>query len=1164
MRASSFFDRARRRLLMATVALAAGAGAAAFSASWWGVSPTFSTRDTWIASGLQGAASLDSSSVFITKVEGWTLKLEHWRSSGERVSYQTFDLRDLTLAAGAKGGEAQGPTPSSLQQPAVTRSSAQRQPPSWAASSSVAVSTDAQQVAWISRGELYVMILGERYGHNERIVESIRRVRVSEPDATPCGVVIARKTSVVGCPDGRLMVETLHGVRDIATQSADIRLLSSGDNVLAVFGTNAYLVDSERGPSLISGAFSATPRAFARATDGRLAFAFDDGTITIEPHRSEPADKHQTLRTLTAPGAVDTLAFVNGHHLIVGGAFRGVHLLDDQGASQPLVPDVVGTRTLVADAHDRFAYASVERTAIATILYGTAVNRRGQVLWMIAVICLVGGGGTLALVVAPSRWRQALLALARKIVSDDAAPEHQDPSFAASEPLPVLRLPEPPAGLIEACGRGECVLYAGAGLSAQAGYPTWPPFVEELLKWGLETGAVEAAFGHSMRASLRQGQADLVADVLVSSIGKAAVVARLAETFTTRRGALPDVHRLLKRIPLGAALTTNFDDLLERTYPEAAGRVVTPGEAERMLEMLGRREFFIGKLYGSVADPESVLVAPAEYVEAVSRNLTFSQAMEGLFVSRTLLFVGASLEGIEAYLSGLTFRGQMTRPHYALVAVTHAGWRAKADLLHRRYGIEVLPYTPTDGFPEVPAFLTQLAETVAPHVAGSVERAPGEDARGVRRLHLQNIGPFHELSLDLQSDWNVVLGDNGVGKSSILRAIAACFCGKDVEPYAARLVRAGEPSGTIVLETAHNTYRMELRRRDGGAEVSIVPKRPLEVEGCLALGFPPLRSVSWDRPKGPTSEGRRRPTTEDLLPVVTSTPDPRLDRLKQWIVNVDARIHYEKTRGSDDRYERLLDRFYEIVDRVTPGMNIRRGNVNQDTKEVTVVTDDGEIPIELVSQGSISLMGWVGVLLQRLYEIYGEDADPTQRYALVLIDEIDAHMHPEWQQSVVDVMSDLFPHVQFLATTHSPLVVAGMQARQVVRFARNAEGETVRVDVTDEMLVGRADQILTGRLFGMKTTLDPQTQRTMGRYKELLAIPRRSSEQEIEFQRLHRDLKFKVPVAEETAPERKAFALVEAIVNDQIGQSVPEARKPLLDKARALLDEIVASETRAV
>ena len=94
-------------------------------------------------------------------------------------------------------------------------------------------------------------------------------------------------------------------------------------------------------------------------------------------------------------------------------------------------------------------------------------------------------------------------------------------------------------------------------------------------------------------------------------------------------------------------------------------------------------------------------------------------------------------------------------------------------------------------------------------------------------------------------------------------------------------------------------------------------------------------------------------------------------------------------------------------------------------------------------------------------------------------------------------------------------------------------------------------------------TLDQRTQKSMALYKSLLGKQSRTAAEELEFQRLNKELKFKIPLAEETAPERKAFALVEAIVNDQIAGSVPDARKPLLDKAKSLIDEIAGTNTGA-
>jgi hypothetical protein len=1024
----------------------------------------------------------------------------------------------------------------------------QRMPPSsgygetLTARTGVSVSPDGSSVAWVVGSALLIVRPRAPATSASREPGSIPvapagRVSLTRVSGEACVPVLGAAVLALAC-EGALELRGLRSGELLRTIPGPHRVLRTPEGAMyAASGGELFAIASDGAPGRRT-FVPAPPRAVLETSFGQLAVATDDGTVMLTGERGA------TLG-VTAPGAVDAFAVLQPNVVVVGGAFRGVHVLSSNGASRPLIADVIGTRFLHLPGGQRIVYATADRLATASWTSARAFTPMGSLYIGIAALPLMLAAFALV-------WARA----SHRYFPEGPAAQ---PVPVSAEPPPQLPPPEPPPGLVKACLDGECVLYAGAGLSAQAGYPTWQPFVAGLLEWSRDTKRIDAEFAASLQTALAAGRVDSVADSLLSIVGRQEILARAQETFG-RELRVPQTYRLLKQIPFTAALTANLDTLLERTYPDVLDKVLTPRNADRITELLGKREFFIAKLYGSLSSPPSVLVGPADYVEAVSRNQPFSHSLEGIFVSRTLLFVGASLEGIEAYLSGLTFRGQMTRPHYALVAVTDAGWRAKAEPLRRRYGIEVLPYTPSADFSEVPAFLEKLAVAVGAANAG-VRAAPAVD--GLRRLVLENIGPFQSLEVTLESDWNVILGDNGVGKSSILRAIAACFCGKDAEPYAARLIRAGEPSGSIVLETARNTYRMQLRRTDRGADLTVVPSRPLEAEGILALGFPPLRAVSWERPKGPTSEGRSRAAVEDLLPIVKGDPDPRLDRLKQWIVNLDARINYEKTRGDDDRYERLLGRFFEIVDQVTPGMSIRFGRVDPATREVTVVTDDGEIPIEMVSQGSVSLMGWIGVLLQRLFEIYGDDVDPTRRYALVLIDEIDAHMHPEWQQAVVHHMNSIFPNVQYIATTHSPLVVGGLKASQVQRFVRGAGGATRPVPVTDEMLVGRADQILTGRLFGMKTTLDQQTQAAMERYKLLLGKSQRTPEEEEEFQQLHRALKFKIPLAEETAAERKAFALVEAIVNDQLGALVPDARRPLVERARALIDEISAADESA-
>ena len=385
-----------------------------------------------------------------------------------------------------------------------------------------------------------------------------------------------------------------------------------------------------------------------------------------------------------------------------------------------------------------------------------------------------------------------------------------------------------PDDLVQACVAGECVLYAGAGLSARAGYPTWMPFVRNLLNWAVENEFVEESFGESLRSAITPEQSDLVADSIVSALqakGQEKLLHEyLSRIFLEPFPQPPKSHHILREIGFSAALTTNFDTLLERTYEDMETRVYTPKDTEPLLEALTKRDFFILKLYGTLELPETVLVAPAQYEVAVANNRPFSEFMDSLFFSRTILFVGASLKGIEAYLEGIEFRGGQ-RQLYALVAVTGSAWQAKADQLQRRYNIQILPYTLNEEHPEVLEFLEKLAQKAKTESERTGEK---EVPAGYKRVRLENIGPFDNLELELDEHWNILLGDNGVGKSTIIKAIAVGICGRDAQPYADRLIKVGKTHGRITLETINgNEYVTELFRTGREVEVKSMPMRPL-------------------------------------------------------------------------------------------------------------------------------------------------------------------------------------------------------------------------------------------------------------------------------------------------------------------------------------------------
>ena len=675
--------------------------------------------------------------------------------------------------------------------------------------------------------------------------------------------------------------------------------------------------------------------------------------------------------------------------------------------------------------------------------------------------------------------------------------------------LPKLKVPQE---LLDACLHEDCVLYAGAGLSAPSGFPMWKELVERLLEWAAESRYIDRGFKESLGSALDQGSVDRVADSIVSKAreqgGPDALRPFLESVFGERRPQLTPLHELLRRLRPAAALTTNFDYLLERAFEtQPPAPVLTPGDLEPLRTALSKREFFILKLYGDlVRSPDSILVAPIQYEETIRGNRSFADFMQQLFFSRTLLFLGASLRGIDAYLRGLGFPQIPGRRHYAVVAVTASAWEAEAEVLDRRYGIEVLPYLATEGHPEVLDFIRGVVVQVEAR-DGTRRRAKFARERQriepirLQSLEVMNIGAFEHLQVDFDPGWTVLLGDNGVGKSTVLKAIALAIAGKDSEVVAKRLLRrvGNVQSGEIKLMMSNGDLFktvISLNSLDV-AEVISYPTRPFEWESFLVLGFPAIRTIGAPQSKGPQLlEGRERPTPDDVLPLLSTAPDPRILDFKQWVINRD----YQSRKSGEPSDALLLD-FFETMEGLLEGLDVRLDQIRED--DVFVRSADGDLPVDLLSQGTVSIFGWVAVLMQRLFEM----KQPRTGPALVLIDEIDAHMHPEWQQAIASRLKGRFPEVQFIVTSHSPFLAVGRQASELIRLRRESPSGRVVAETADydTTKMGVAN-VLTSHLFGLESPLDGAVQERLFRKRELSVKPELNEDEEAELERLSEEL----------------------------------------------------------
>jgi predicted ATP-binding protein involved in virulence len=138
-----------------------------------------------------------------------------------------------------------------------------------------------------------------------------------------------------------------------------------------------------------------------------------------------------------------------------------------------------------------------------------------------------------------------------------------------------------------------------------------------------------------------------------------------------------------------------------------------------------------------------------------------------------------------------------------------------------------------------------------------------------------------------------------------------------------------------------------------------------------------------------------------------------------------------------------------------------------------------------------------------------EDAE-----GVVLLDELEAHLHPTWKIEIVERLRRTFPRVTFLASTHDPLCLKGLQQGEIVLLEYEPQRRVIVNRNLPPVNDLRADQIFTSVLFGLRSTRGDDTTAAIDRYAELLGKRRRTAEEQIELDQLEKRLEQTISAAE--------------------------------------------------
>ena len=361
----------------------------------------------------------------------------------------------------------------------------------------------------------------------------------------------------------------------------------------------------------------------------------------------------------------------------------------------------------------------------------------------------------------------------------------------------------------------------------------------------------------------------------------------------------------------------------------------------------------------------------------------------------------------------------------------------------------------------------------------------------IASFSIQNFRCIKDLNVDCLDDkgkvrqWTVLLGENNSGKTNVLRALALLEMVK--HEFSVGAETAGEKSIVLYAPLAvkhkdqfvgqeNPAVKADLLA-DSGEKFSWqytdqrVSAEPLESPDRLSVF-----AYGVSRYPAHTALNERESKPYQTL----FSTEARLSDLEEWLLKLDylSRMDDEKSQNEGrkrlDRVRRLLqgNLFPEVRD-----VTFEASGGADSQVVVKFETKDATVRFDQLGFGYQTSLTWLTDFCKRMFELYPKSENPLHEEAVVLVDELDLHLHPKWQRDIVPTLSKEFPNVQFIVTTHSPHVLQSMEDVNLYVLRRNAESgeiEAERSNVTNftgwtvEEILGvtmeLGDDVLSGSL----------------------------------------------------------------------------------------------------
>lgn len=439
-------------------------------------------------------------------------------------------------------------------------------------------------------------------------------------------------------------------------------------------------------------------------------------------------------------------------------------------------------------------------------------------------------------------------------------------------------------------------------------------------------------------------------------------------------------------------------------------------------------------------------------------------------------------------------------------------------------------------------------------------------------LEVENVrcfGPRQTLDVSdgngRPAQWTVILGDNGVGKTTLLQ----CLVG--MEPSETLVRRSQDDFGYgrfprlftnkfdkfgEIRDQFHriNTKSISFSTQIlAGAKLSesksatlIQASSFLESKGGIFVGpFEQHSEFGYDQLTtficyGYGASRRMRESTlvtqEDENIGNWDTlfdEDLGLGNAEEWLLKIHLNAR-SSTPEIASKFEQQLTEVIQVLKSILPDIQdicIPQLTSVKEHARVEFQTPYGWVSVRSLGIGHRTMIAWVVDLARRLFERYPDSPDPLAEPAVVLVDEIDLHLHPKWQRQIITYLSERFPNTQFIVTAHSPLIVQAAVSVKANIVVLKREDDHVVIEQDIEAVRGwRVDQILTSDLFELESARPPDWDQLFARREVLLSQTSLSESELTELKNIRQEIS-ELPTGE-TVQEMEAMDLIRRVAQE--------------------------------